>query len=97
MGREVRILSFPGEDRSFQACVEGLIELERRRGRRPDPASVQRTARQRYPACVIRCREGLAELSSGEIVTWYAFRDGSRFTRPSARLGDEAEVGQWFG
>ena len=62
------VLSFPSADGSFAGLVRAIVAAERPES----PDDLARALRPRFPRVVVRRRA-----ISGEVLTWYVFRDGS--------------------
>jgi PAS domain-containing protein len=80
--RSISLRVFPRDDTSFRA------EAESAHRQAASPAALQRALRARFPAAVVRAREGIADPGFGPDV-WYVYRYGS--ARPEDRWWTEGE------
>lgn len=78
--RAISLRVFPHDDPSFQADATQALEAAE------SPVDLQRVLRVRYPAAVVRPREGIADPGFGPDV-WYVYRFGS--ARPVIRWWTE--------
>jgi hypothetical protein len=98
----VRLVTLPEHDLSFRECVQGLIELAALRSTNARAAlrQVQRTARQRCPAAVVREER---RRRPADPIVWYAHRDGPTTETGAVPTGDPRADrrpdmdGHWFG
>jgi PAS domain-containing protein len=68
--RQVLLRTFPAEDAALRRSAATMLDGS------PDPSTLQRRLRERFPAAVVRVREAIADPGFGPEI-WYVYRYGS--------------------